>query len=535
LRAVRRNLINMKRINFIIAGMLFSFGTYAQETAKGYIYKDANSNGKREKSEAGILGVAVTNGIEVVLSDKKGYYELPIGNDQIISVIKPSGYKVRVNENNLPQYFYNHKPEGSPALKYKGVPATGKLPASIDFPLTPAKEDANFTALIFGDPQPYTLQEVDYFDKGIVKEVEGIKNVAFGLSMGDLVGNDPDLFVPYIKAVRKVGIPWYNMVGNHDLNFDVQEDKYADESFEAHFGPANYAFNHGNVHFIVLDDVLYPDPRDGKSYWGGLRKDQLDFVANDLKFVPKDKLVVLAFHIPIGEAGNNEAFREDDRIKLFELLADFPNTLSLSAHTHNQEQVFFVKKDGWKQEKAHHHYNVGTTSGNWYSGELNEQGIPVSTMSDGTPKGYAFLNFKGNQYDVDYKVAGKPKEYQLEISAPKVVQHNSRTSAGIYANFFMGGEKDELLYRIDGGEWKKMVYMPENDPTFLDALHKWDHTETLLSGRRPSAAADCHHLWRAGVPTNLATGEHTIEVKATDMFGKTFTQTKKYKILEKGV
>lgn len=525
----------MKRINFIVAGMLFTFGSYAQETAKGYIYIDRNLNEKREKIETGLANVAVTNGIDVVLSDKKGYYELPVSNDQIISIIKPSGYKVRVNEDQLPQFFYNHKPAGSPELKFKGVAPTGKLPTSIDFPLSASKEDSNFTALIFGDPQPYTLQEVDYFEKGIVSEVEGIKNVAFGLSMGDLVGNNPDLFTPYIKAVKKIGIPWYNLMGNHDINFDVKEDKYSDESFEAHFGPADYAFNYGNVHFIVLDDILYPDPRDGKSYWGGLRKDQLEFVANDLKFVSKDKLIVIAFHIPIGQAGNNEGFREDDRNQLFELLADFPNTLSLSAHTHNQKQSFFHKKDGWKQEKAHHHYNVGTTSGNWYSGELNEQGVPISTMSDGTPKGYAFINFKGNQYDVDYKVAGKSKEYQIEISAPKIVQHDLKTSAGIYANFFMGSEKDELVYRINGGNWKKMTYMPENDPSFLDVLHKWDHTETLLSGRRPSAAADCHHLWRAPVPTNLEPGEHTIEVKATDMYGKTFTQKKTYKVLKKDI
>src|SRR5690606_34605860 len=116
------------------------------------------------------------------------------------------------------------------------------------------------TALVFGDPQPYTLQEVDYFDKGVVVEVANIRNVAFGLSMGDLVGNDPELFSPYTKAIKKIGIPWYNLMGNHDINFDVTEDELSDESYEAHFGPANYAFNYGNVHFIVLDDILYPDP-----------------------------------------------------------------------------------------------------------------------------------------------------------------------------------------------------------------------------------------------------------------------------------
>ncbi|WP_407430740.1 calcineurin-like phosphoesterase C-terminal domain-containing protein [Arcticibacter sp.] len=523
----------MRRIYLVTAGILLSAGLQAQNTVKGYVYADVNSNRKQEKNEKGIAAVAVTNGREVVLTDKKGYYELPVSNDQIISVIKPSGYKVPVNEDNLPQFFYNHKPAGSPALKYKGVAPTGALPRSVDFPLTPANEDPSFTALVFGDPQPYTLQEVDYFDKGIVSEVANIKNVAFGLSMGDLVGNDPDLFSPYTKAVKKIGIPWYNLMGNHDINFDVTEDELSDESYEAHFGPANYAFNYGNVHFIVLDDILYPDPRDGKSYWGGLRKDQLEFVANDLKHVDKNKLVVLAFHIPIGEAGNDEGFREQDRIALFDLLADFPHTLSLSAHTHNQKQLFFTSKDGWKQEKAHHHYNVGTTSGNWYSGELNELGVPVSTMSDGTPKGYAFINFAGNQYDVDYKVAGRTKDYQIEISAPKVIEHDKKTSAAIYANFFMGSGQDEVLVRVDNGKWKKMTHVEEHDPVFLDILHKFDHTETVLSGKRPSAPAQSKHLWKAPIPFNLPAGDHTIEVKATDMFGKTYTQTGSYKIVKK--
>jgi hypothetical protein len=523
----------MIKVYLTLAGLLLTLGLQAQNTAKGYVFSDVNRNKKFDKSERGIANVAVTNGKDVVLSNPKGYYELPVSDNQIIAVIKPSGYQVMVDENNLPRYFYNHKPQGSPETKYKGVAATGKLPSVINFPLQAVKEEQEFTALIFGDPQPYSLQEVAYFDQGIVKELQGVKGVAFGLSMGDIVGNNPDLFNPYIKAVKKIGIPWYNLLGNHDINFDATIDELSDESFEAHFGPANYAFNYGNVHFIVLDDILYPDPRGGKSYWGGLRKDQLEFVKNDLQFVPKDKLIVLAFHIPFGEAGNNSGFREDDRKLLFELLADYPNTLSLSAHTHNQKQLLFTRKDGWKQEKAHHHYNVGTTSGNWYSGEINEQGVPVSTMSDGTPKGYAFISFKGNQYDVDYKVAGKPKSYQIEITAPKVVEHGKKTAAAIYANFFMGSENDQVLYRVGNGGWKKMKNVMESDPAFLNVLYKFDNSETLLSGKRPSDAAKSRHLWKGAVPHDLAPGEHTIEVKATDMFGKTFTQTKTYKVVKR--
>jgi len=519
----------MKKSILSICALLFSIGIMAQSNVQGYVYEDANQNAKKDRRENGIPNVAVTNGREVVLTNEKGKYELPIGEDQIISIIKPSNYRINRDENNLPQFFYNHKPIGSPQLEFKGVAPTGKLPKSVDFGLIAGEEKEAFTALIFGDPQPYTQEEVDFFAKGIVAEVEGIENVPFGLSLGDLVGNDLDLFNPYIKAVNKVGIPWYNLLGNHDINFDAKTDKMADETFEAHFGPANYAFNYGKVHFIVLDNILYPDPRNRKGYWGGFREDQFEFLENNLKFVPKDHLIVLAFHIPLSEP-DGDSFRDADREKLFELLKDFPNTLSLSAHTHIQRQDFFGNEEGWMQEEPHHHYNVGTTSGDWYSGKLNEAGVPVSTMRDGTPKGYAFINFDGNKYSIDYKVAGRPKEYQMEIFAPKVVAKGRRSRAGIFVNFFMGSEKDSVMYRIDNGEWKEMTYIQERDPSYIELVYEWDLAEKLLTGRRSSNPIESKHLWRGNIPTKLKTGTHQIEIKATDMFGKIFAETSSYRL-----
>lgn len=499
------------------------------QTVTGIVYEDLNNNGKKDRREAGVAKVAVSNGLKVVLTDEQGRYELPVSKDEIIFVIKPSGYTLPVNENNLPQYYYTYKPNGSPQMEFPTVEPTGKLPKSVDFALLPAEETENFTALIFGDPQPYTQQEVDFFARGIVSEVEGIINIPFGLSLGDLVGDDLNLFNPYIQAVQKAGIPWFNLMGNHDMNYDATADSLADETFEAHFGPANYAFNYGKVHFIILDDILYPDPRDSQGYWGGFRKAQLDFVENNLKHVPEDHLIVLAFHIPISEPAG-DTFRDEDRQRLFEILKRFPHTLSLSAHTHLQKHDFFTQEDGWPQTKPHHHYNVGTTSGDWYSGTLNEDGVPYSTMRDGTPKGYAFLTFTGNQYTFDYKVAGEPEDYRMEIFAPKVVPHNQRTTAGIFVNFFQGSQEDSLMYRVDDGAWQGMVMVEDYDPSYLHLLHEWDFTEALMPGRRPSNPVQCKHLWRAGIPTDLAVGEHTIEVKATDMFGRTFTQKRTYSI-----
>lgn len=521
----------MRKLFLLVGFCMLVTALQAQGTVNGYVYEDENGNGKKERREPGIAGVAVSNGLDVVLTDKKGRYELPTGKDNPIFVIKPSGYKLPVNGCNQPQFYYLHKPEGSPHLEFKGVSATGKLPRSVDFALWKVEEKSNFQAIVFGDPQPYTKEEVDFFARGIVAELEGIENVQFGLSLGDLVGNDLGLFSPYIEAVKNVGVPWYNVMGNHDLNFDAEADSLSDETFEAHFGPANYAFNFGKVHFIVLDDILYPDPRDQKKYWGGFTKNQLDFVENDLKHVPKNYLVVLAFHIPLSEPDSRDLFRDEDRQYLFDLLEDFPYTLSLSAHTHMQKQDFFTREDGWKQDKPHHHYNVGTTSGDWYKGRINEAGVPISTMRDGTPKGYAFITFDGNEYVIDYKVAGHPIDYRMEIFAPKVVEHNEKTSAGVYVNFFIGSPQDTLMYRIDKGVWKEMQYEEDYDPTYLHKIHEWDFTEILIPGKRPSNPIASKHLWRGSIPTSLEPGEHTIEVKAKDMFGRTSTQKINYKIV----
>ncbi|MGD1891957.1 MAG: calcineurin-like phosphoesterase C-terminal domain-containing protein [Cyclobacteriaceae bacterium] len=522
----------MRKITFLLLICVLSTYSQAQQTVTGRVYEDQNTNGKKERREPGVAGVPVSNGKAVVLTDEDGRYELPIDNDEIIFVIKPSGYELPVNALNLPQFYYIHKPGGSPELDFSGVTPTGKLPKSVDFTLLPTEEQESFTGLFFGDPQPYDLDEVGYFDRAVVEEVAGIQNVPFGLSLGDLVGDNLDLFQPYNEAISRVGIPWWNVYGNHDMNFDVEVDTLADETFEATYGPANYAFTYGKEHFVVLDNVMYPDPRDGKGYWGGFREDMFTFLENDLKHVPKDHLVVVSFHIPIYEPEGNDTFIDEDRDRLFSILSDFPHTLSLSAHTHIQQHHFFTEEDGWMGTGEHHHYNVGTTSGDWYSGKLDENGIPMSTMRDGTPKGYAFITFNGNEYTIDYKVVGEEGDYRMRIFTPKVVPHNQRTSAGIYVNFFQGSEKASLRYRVDGRDWENMNYTVALDPAFQGMLHEWDYTEELMPGRRPSNAVPSRHLWQARIPNDLELGEHTVEVEATDMFGRTFTQTSTYRIAE---
>ena len=228
-------------IKYAFLGSLFLYAAQAsaQQFAKGVVYEDSNKNGKKDRKERVLAQVGVSNGKEVVQTNSKGEYQLPVGEDNILFVIKPSGYMTPVDSNNLPQYYYIHNPKGAPDLKYKGVSATGPLPKSVDFPLYPVEEKDDYKILVFGDPQVYNMTQVDYLKRGVVAELKGVQGYEFGISLGDLVGNNPDLFNPYIEVMKEIGVPWYQVMGNHDVNYDVPNDQQSDYSFKAHFGPNN--------------------------------------------------------------------------------------------------------------------------------------------------------------------------------------------------------------------------------------------------------------------------------------------------------
>src|SRR5690554_3137508 len=174
----------MKKIALVILRVALCASAQAQNVASGYVYEDKNQNGKKDRRESGLSEIAVSNGREVVLTDKNGFYQLPVGQDNIIFVIKPTGYQTPVKETNLPDFHYIHKPLGSPTnFKYKAVEPTGPLPKEINFPLYAQEEKEQFSALVFGDPQPYSLQEIEYFKKAIISETSNIQNVAFGISL----------------------------------------------------------------------------------------------------------------------------------------------------------------------------------------------------------------------------------------------------------------------------------------------------------------------------------------------------------------
>jgi len=430
----------------------------------------------------------------------------------IVFVIKPSGYRVPVNEMQLSAFYYVHKPNGSPTLRYSGSVPTGRLPEQVNFPLIKYDEPDDFNIVVFGDTQPYSDREIDFLKRSVVEKMIGITDIAFGATLGDLTGDRPDLFEPISSLIAQIGVPWHHVIGNHDHNFDTDNDRTASEAYEAFYGPATYSFNYGKVHFIVADNIIHSLNDEGRArYVGGLREDQFRFIENDLQLVPADYLVVFMAHIPLFDEGG-ETFLHADRNRLFAALSKFPHTLSLSGHTHYIKPYFFDGSEGWQREQPHHHMNIGAICGDWWRGVVDQYDLPGTMMRDGSPQGYFVMKFTGNNYGYDYHVVRYNDPQQISLY---------QQDQSLYANFFTGNKFSNLRYRINGGEWQPMQMVFERDPLFSSIRQRWDD-ETGLPGRTPSRPVISEHLWKADI--HVPHSYSIVEVEATDMYGRTFMQ-----------
>ncbi|UCG33399.1 MAG: calcineurin-like phosphoesterase family protein [Phycisphaerales bacterium] len=496
--------------------------------ATGVVYHDRDGDGLRDPDESGLPGVGVSNGRDVVRTDAEGRYRLPLTDDTVIFVIKPAGWMTPLDEDNAPRFYYVHKPAGSPRLTYPGVAPTGPLPDSVDFPLVRNHEPERFRVILFGDTQPDSQQDIHYLAHDIIEELVGV-DAAFGISLGDLVNNDLSLLEPLIETIGVLGLPWHYVLGNHDKNQDSLDDRYSSETFQRFFGPPHYAFDYGQVHFVVLDDVVWekPEPDKRRSYHAGLGRKQLEFIRNDLALVPAEKLIVLAMHIPLIEV--------EDRAELFRILQERPYTLSLSAHYHFQAHMFLDSDDGWNAPNPHHHLIHATACGSWWTGAPDELGIPHTIMRDGAPNGYSFITFDRNRYDIVFKAARRPADYQMNIYAPEEVAQSQTAQCEVLVNVFAGSDRSTVEMRLgDRGHWITMKRTERLDPSYAQLQAMESKLESPPWEKLPRRTRDCHHLWHGQLPADPPIGTHLVRVRTTDMFGHTYTASRVIRITRDG-
>ncbi|RJP34144.1 MAG: metallophosphoesterase [Candidatus Omnitrophota bacterium] len=523
-----------RKIVAIIFGSILLFQAsycYSNDTMNGIVFEDSNRNLRMDPGEKGIPDILVSNQIDVVATDENGQYRLPVpGEEFIIFVVKSPHYSLPLNQNNLPQFYYIHQPQGSPKLKYAGIEPTGALPEMVHFPLYPSRKTNRFKTIVFSDPQPGSHEQIHFIRDDVIAKLNGA-DAEFGITLGDITSDNLSFYNRYNEIVAQIGIPFYNVPGNHDMNYDVKDDQYSLETYKKHFGPPYYAFEYGMISFIVLDSVTWygkTDDREGY-YIGKLGDKQLQWIENYLNHVPAENLVVFLMHIPIHctlETG--DSVRITDREKLFDLVKKRNHLLALAGHMHIIDQVHLDREVGWKSDVPFPHITCGAVSGSWWSGPKDERGIPCAMAHDGAPNGYHIFHFTGNRFTQKFKAANEDDSYQMRITSPQgVISKQEIHQKKIIVNAFNADPTSIVEYQMDNAQPRRMTNTAMIDPFIIDYHEK--NKELMPDWVEPATAT---HIWIAPQPEFLSVGVHKLTIQVLNQYGREYIQSAIFEIGE---
>ena len=517
----------------------------AAAKVSGLVFEDRDGSGVASAANPGLPGVLVSNGREVAVTGLDGRYALPLPDEATIFVVKPAGFTPPLDAGtNLPRFYRVHQPNGSPPalnLTFEGLAPTGPLRASVDFALRRQDEPETFDVVMVTDPQPETAAEVDFIREDLIHALAGA-DAKFGLTAGDIMFDDLSLFPRSNAIFGTIGLPWWNIGGNHDLNFEAPDRKYSRETFKRFFGPNYYAFFYAKTLFLMLDDVDYlgVDPHKvggGGKYEGRLDEAQLAFVRNVLAHTPEDTLVVAVMHIPIRTFLGDEPYQNlQNRQAFFDLFEGRRHTVSFAGHTHTTEHHYFGPEDGWKGAGPHHHHVLTALSGSWWSGPFDHRGVASADSRDGTPNGFHILSVDGLGYRTRFVPAKEPNGRQMRLSIlsrfhgitreadgefrqvrllGSPVPRDALSASTLVANVFDGGEKTRVKMVVGDRTPIEMTRSSRPDPFVQEVFARNEATKKAWV-----RADNSSHIWTARLPGDLAPGTYRVVVEAAGEYGQ---------------
>lgn len=341
----------------------------------------------------GIRDVVVSDGYHCTVTDNTGKYFIEADSlARTISITVPAEYEIPLGSDGAPAFFkYIDSGETAFALSRR------------------TRVPERFTLVALSDAHIRDSMNVERFRKESLPDLRrtisrhAAGGPVIGMGLGDQLWDVMDRWdvikdgLTRFKACRKT-VPFFYCIGNHDHESGAGNNEYAvTEHFVRHFGPVDYSFDIGKVHFVVMDDIRHTGTqRDGIkiSYTTGLNDAQLQWLREDLSLVrdKEHKAVVFCVHAPL-----SGRFSHKDDVK--PLLEEFADAHILSGHEHNINNM-------WPSPKIWEH-NIQALCGAWWYSNLSPSGCPL---------GYCVLTFEGASLAEEYnKATTESAGFQMRV------------------------------------------------------------------------------------------------------------------------
>lgn len=494
----RRDFIRQSTLAAIAAGvpsqlLADPYASAAPRASRSHVVR---VRGRVTSDGRGIPGVAVSDGLSIVTTDRAGRFTLIAERAQpFVFVSTPAGHETPRSATGTAAFYRRIAADASAEMR------------DADFHLVRERgNDANHAFLILADTQTQDAFEMGRLHRETVPDVAATvgglgDQPVFGVACGDIMYDDLTLYPEYERAVRRMGAPFYQVVGNHDILFNVAGDESSAATFERHFGPTYYSFDRGEVHYVVLDDVFWH----GKGYLGYVGEQQQRWLRADLARIERGRTVVVFLHIPVlstqeqrrtgGQPSlGNSVTNRDAVYRLFEGY----DVYVLSGHTHEHER----HRDGGVRHHVH-----GTVCGAWWSGDI---------CHDGTPNGYAIYEVRGRELRWRYKATGQPSDHQMRLYAPG---SDPTAPSDFVANIWDADHSWTVMWFEDGSPRGLMSRRLGFDPRAVS-----EHTGPDKPPRRQWVEPmRTNHLYYAAVSPTA----REIRVAATDPWGRQYAVTQR--------
>ena len=493
--------------------------------------------GKVTCEGTGIPNVSVSDGIEVVRTDKDGVYQLKSKKyHKYVFVSVPSGYEP-LRQGILP-------------LIHAQLEKPASVAERVDFQLKKVDGQDNHTMLMLGDIHLANRTGDRNQFKSFVNDINAFRSSLSGpvyaLTLGDMTW---DLYwevnnygyreyLADAKAINDLTV--YHTIGNHDHSMYQLGDFNTVEEYKREIGPTYYSFNIGKVHYVVLDDVectnATPTTDDNgtpcyvRDYNANLVQDQYDWLAKDLSYVDKNTPLVVTMHIPLYNASGSN--RMTGASKFAQILSAYPQAQVFTAHTHT---IYNVDKTSSNHIFEH---NAGSICGTWWWSAQETPGVHIG--QDGSPGGYTVVKVNGTIFSWQYKATGSVADYQfrtydrnnITITASSYVSsgdasHQSAFKPGFWSTSSSANEVYINVWNYDPS-WK--VEVSENGTpltvtkvTAYDPLHLIAYTAKRLNKNKTASFAteENSHMFRV----KASSASSTLEIKVTDRFGNVYTES----------